>query len=29
VAEWIAQKVGAPAFLPFQRNVKAGDYATE
>jgi len=29
VAEWIAQKVGAPAFLPFQRNVKAGEYATE
>jgi len=29
VAEWIAQKAGAPAFLPFQRNVKAGDYATE
>jgi hypothetical protein len=29
VAEWIAQKNGAPAFLPFQRNVKAGEYATE
>ena len=29
VAEWIAQKGGAPAFLPFQRNVKAGEYATE
>ncbi len=29
VAEWIARKAGAPAFLPFQRNVKAGDYATE
>ncbi len=29
VAEWIAQKVGAPVFQPFQRNVKAGDYATE
>jgi hypothetical protein len=29
VAEWIAQKHGAPAFLPFQRNVKAGEYATE
>ena len=29
VAEWIAQKCGAPAFLPFQRNVKAGEYATE
>jgi len=29
VAEWIAQKCGAPAFLPFQRNVKAGDYATD
>ena len=29
VAEWIAQKAGAPAFVPFQRNVKAGDYATE
>lgn len=29
VAEWIAQKAGAPSFVPFQRNVKAGDYATE
>jgi hypothetical protein len=29
VAEWIAQGCGAPAFLPFQRNVKAGDYATD
>jgi uncharacterized FAD-dependent dehydrogenase len=29
VAEWIAQKGGAPAFLPFQRNVKPSDYATE
>ena len=29
VAEWIAQKAGAPEFLPFKRNVKAGDYATE
>jgi hypothetical protein len=29
VAEWIARKAGAPAFLPFERNVKAGDYATE
>ena len=29
VAEWIAQKAGAPCFLPFQRNVKAGEYATE
>ncbi len=29
VAEWIAQTCGAPPFLPFQRNVKAGDYATE
>jgi hypothetical protein len=29
VAEWIAQKGGAPVFLPFQRNVKAGEYATE
>jgi len=29
VAEWIARKGGAPVFLPFQRNVKAGEYATE
>ena len=29
VAEWIARKAGAPAFLPFERNVKAGDYATD
>jgi len=29
VAEWIARKAGAPAFLPFERNVKAGEYATE
>jgi len=29
VAEWIAQKAGAAPFLPFQRNVKAGDYATD
>lgn len=29
VAEWIAQTCGAAPFLPFQRNVKAGDYATE
>jgi hypothetical protein len=29
VAEWIAQKAGAEEFLPFKRNVKAGDYATE
>jgi uncharacterized FAD-dependent dehydrogenase len=29
VAEWIAQQAGAPAFVPFQRNVKAGDYATD
>jgi uncharacterized FAD-dependent dehydrogenase len=29
VAEWIARKAGAPAFLPFQRNVKAGEYATD
>jgi uncharacterized FAD-dependent dehydrogenase len=29
VAEWIAQGAGAPVFTPFQRNVKAGDYATE
>jgi len=29
VAEWIARKAGAPVFLPFERNVKAGEYATE
>ncbi len=29
VAEWIARKAGAPVFAPFERNVKAGDYATE
>jgi hypothetical protein len=29
VAEWIAQKAGADPFLPFQRYVKAGDYATD
>jgi hypothetical protein len=29
VAEWIAHKAGAPVFQPFQRNVRAGDYATE
>jgi uncharacterized FAD-dependent dehydrogenase len=29
VAEWIAQQAGAPTFVPFQRNVKAGDYATD
>ena len=29
VAEWIAQKAGAAPFVPFQRNVKAGDYATD
>jgi uncharacterized FAD-dependent dehydrogenase len=29
VAEWIARKGGAPVFLPFERNVKAGEYATE
>jgi hypothetical protein len=29
VAEWIARRAGAPVFLPFERNVKAGEYATE
>ncbi|MGA2081929.1 MAG: FAD-dependent protein [Holophaga sp.] len=29
VAEWIARKAGAPVFQPFERNVKAGEYATE
>jgi uncharacterized protein len=29
VAEWIARKAGAPVFPPFERNVKAGEYATE
>lgn len=29
VAEWIARKAGAPVFLPFERNVKAGEYTTE
>ena len=29
VAEWIAQKAGAPSFAPFERNVKASEYATD
>jgi len=29
VAEWIARGVGAPVFMPFERNVKASDYATD
>jgi uncharacterized FAD-dependent dehydrogenase len=29
VAEWIARGAGAPVFLPFERNVKASDYATD
>jgi hypothetical protein len=29
VAEWIAQRAGAPVFLPFQRKEKAGEYATD
>jgi hypothetical protein len=28
-AEGIAQRAGAPAFPPFQRRKKAGEYATE
>ena len=29
VAEWIAQSAGAPVFLPFEKQVKAGDLANE
>lgn len=29
VAEWIARKAGAPVFTPFERRVKAEDYATD
>jgi uncharacterized FAD-dependent dehydrogenase len=29
VAEWIARGVGAQVFVPFERNVRAGDYATD
>ena len=29
VAEWIAQSAGAPVFLPFEKQVRAGDLANE
>jgi uncharacterized protein len=29
VAEWIAQKAGAPVFAPFERRLKPEDYATD
>jgi len=29
VAEWIAQKAGAPVFEPFEKRLKAGDVATD
>jgi uncharacterized FAD-dependent dehydrogenase len=29
VAEWIAQAAGAPAFQPFEKQIRAGDLATE
>ncbi len=29
VAEWIAQAAGAPAFQPFEKQVRVGDLANE